>query len=376
MVLHPAEPDADIRLFLERYPIDLSAPQGVGAVLRTGRPEFIPAVDEAMLAAGAKSAEHHQLMQRIGFGAVLILPLPVRGRVVGALALTNSTGRSMTQTERVLAEELAARAAVAVDNALLFARHADVADRLQASLLPPALPAIVGLDLAARYSSAGEGVDVGGDFYDCVTAGEDQWLLVVGDVKGKGVEAAAQTGMARHTLRAAAISGMGPSAALRLLNDALLRHENERLTEDPEDWEAGEPRFCTAAAVALRRRGDGFEATVASAGHPLPLLSQPGGVAGPVGRPGDALGIQPFVDLPETVIALAPGDVFVCFTDGVSECHHGATFFGEGGIAAVINDCTGSAACIADEIEAAARRFTARGVSRDDMAILVARVCS
>jgi len=374
MVLHPAEPDADIRLFLARYPVDLAAPAGVGAVLRTGQPEFVPEVDEAMLAAGARSDEHHELMRRIGFGAVLILPLSARGRIVGALALTNATGRAMTQTERALAGELAARAAVAVDNALLFARHADVAGRLQASLLPPTLPAIAGLDLAARYSSAGEGIEVGGDFYDCVAAGEGRWLLVVGDVKGKGVEAAAQTGMARHTLRAAAIKEMGPAAALRLLNDALLRHEDERLTDDPDDWEAGEPRFCTATAVALRRTAGGFEATIASAGHPLPLLARPNGVAGPVGRPGDALGIQPIVDLPQTTVVLAPEAVLVCFTDGVSECHAQGSFFGEAGIAGVLNESTGSARGIAEEIESAARRFTAEGVSRDDMAILVARV--
>lgn len=374
LVLRPTDPNADIRRFLERYPVDLSAAAGVGAVLRTGRPEFVAEVDEAMLAAGARSAEHHDLLRRIGFGAVLLLPLPVRGRIVGALALTNSTGRAMNETERALAEELAARAAVAVDNAMLFARQVDVADRLQASLLPPALPAIAGLDLAARYSSAGEGIEVGGDFYDFVTAGDGRWLLLVGDVKGKGVEAAAQTGMARHTLRAAAINHMGPAAALSLLNDVLLVHEDERLNDSPDDWEAGEPRFCTAAAVALTRNGHGFEATVASAGHPLPLLGLPEGAAGPVGCSGDALGIQPVVDLPETTIALAPGSVLVCFTDGVSECHHGGEFFGESGIAAVVAGRTGSAREMAEEIEAAARRFTARGVSRDDMAILVARV--
>jgi serine phosphatase RsbU (regulator of sigma subunit) len=374
LVLEPAELDADIRTVLSRYPVDLDAPTGVGAVLRTGVAEFVPEVDDAVLEAEAVSPDHLELIRRIGFGALLILPLQARGHMVGALVLTNGAGRTMTGRERTLADELAARAAVAVDNALLFARHVEVSERLQASLLPPVLPPVAGLDLAARYSFAGEGIDVGGDFYDCVAAGPDRWLLVVGDVKGKGIEAAAQTGLARHTLRAAALNHMGPGAALKLLNDALLLHEHERGSDDPPDWESGEPRFCTAAAVALVRHDDRFEATIASAGHPLPLLRERDGTSCPVGRPGDAIGIQPAIDLPETTVALEPGAVMVCFTDGVVECHAGGRFFGESGLTEVLARSSGTAGSVAEAIEAAARGFTGRGMNRDDMAILVARV--
>jgi PAS domain S-box-containing protein len=375
-VLEPAEPGVDISAFLERYPVDLESDHGVARVLRTGRTEFVPAVDDRMLAAGARSPEQLELMRRIGFGAALIVPLRARGNMVGALALTNAAGRLMSELDRALAEELAARAAVAIDNARLFAKQADVSHRLQASLLPPALPAIPGLDLAARYAPGGEGVEVGGDFYDCIPLGPDRWMLVVGDVRGKGVGAAALTGMARHTIRAAAILRLGPAEALLLLNSVLVSHQAEREAENEGDWEAGEPRFCTALVVALTRTECGFQATMASAGHPLPLWRGPDGGVASVGRPGDLLGLHRTIDLPETTMTLDPSTVLVCFTDGASECHDGDRFFGEDGISEVLGQHCGPAEAVADAIVNAARPFAAGQVNRDDMAILVARVLS
>lgn len=374
LVLQPTDPGVDIRTFFDRFPVDLNATSGVGAVLRTGNPEFVPKVDEAGLAERSISDERHELIRRIGVGAVLILPLRARGRMLGAVALTNATGRVMTDQQRALAEELAARAAVAVDNARLFTQQTTVARRLQASLLPPALPAIAGLDLFARYAAAGEGLEVGGDFYDCITCGEDRWLLVVGDVKGKGVEAAALTGTARNSIRAAAITRPYPSAVATRLNDVLIRHEADRMLTNSDDWEASEPRFCSVTAVALTRAARGFVGTVVNAGHPLPLLRDPAGQVGRVGRPGNVLGIHALVDLPETSFVLEPGSVLVCFTDGVSECHDGDRFFDEDGIIAVLANTDGTAECLAQAIEAAARGCASGGVIKDDMAILVVRV--
>ena len=374
LLLAPASPDVDIRTFLDRFPVDLTAKSGVAAVLRTGQPEFAPVVDEGMLAATAQSPEHLELLRRIGFGAALILPLRARGRLLGALALTNRAGHAMTEQDRTLALELTARAAVAIDNARLFAERDHVACRLQASLLPPALPAIAGLDLAARYAPADETLEVGGDFYDCIPSGDDRWLLVVGDVKGKGIDAAVLTGMARHTIRGAAIRGAGPVAVLSHLNEMLIRHEMERTDREAGGWEALEPRFCTVVAIALARTDDGFQAAIACAGHPLPLLRQPDGHVVSIGRPGTVLGIDPVIEVAEVTVSLRAGALLACFTDGVSECHEGDHFFDETGIADVLASASGDAARVIHEIETAARRFTPGGAIRDDMAIVVARL--
>jgi PAS domain S-box-containing protein len=372
VILAPPEMDPVTRALLERYPANLSDPWGVGAVLRTGHAEFMPTIDEAMLAEAAFTAEHHDLLRRIGFGAALILPLHARGRRLGALVLTNRVARPMADAERVLAEELAARAAVAVDNARLFISQSRVAHQLQASLLPPKLPVIAGLDLAAYYAPVGEGLEVGGDFYDIVQADDGSWLLVVGDVKGRGIDAAAVTGVARHTIRSAALRTSGPAALLEHLNQVLIRHEAERSDGTDKAWD--EPSFCSVVIVRLRREGAAFRATVGSAGHPLPLLRRADGTVSTIGRPGGLLGIGDSVLLPETTVDLPADSTVVCFTDGVTDCHVGRRFFDEEGIASVLASSPGSARMVADRVESATRTFAGQEPVRDDMAILVVRV--
>jgi serine phosphatase RsbU (regulator of sigma subunit) len=372
VILAPAETDPVTRALLERYPADLSDPWGVGAVLRTGQAEFTPKIDEAMLAGAALTPEHHELLRRIGFGAALILPLQARGHQLGALVLTNRADRPMTDSERVLAEELAARAAVAIDNGRLFISQSRVAHELQASLLPPKLPAIAGLDLAAHYAPAGEGLEVGGDFYDMVQAADGSWLVVLGDVKGRGIEAAAVTGLARHTIRSAALGASRPADLLAHLNQVLIRHEAERGDGTDKGWD--EPSFCSVVVVSLRRDGANFGAIVCSAGHPLPLLRHPDGRVSTIGRPGSLLGIGDSVELPETSVDFEAGSILVCFTDGVSDCHVGRRFFDEAGIASVLARGPASAQTVADRVERATRTFAGQEPVRDDMAILVVRV--
>jgi serine phosphatase RsbU (regulator of sigma subunit) len=160
-------------------------------------------------------------------------------------------------------------------------RESQVAHRLQASLLPPKLPVIAGLDLAARYAPAGEGLEVGGDFYDLVPAAEGRWLLVVGDVKGRGIEAAAVTGLARHTIRSAALRTNRPADVLSHLNQVLILHEDERSGRNGDDWDG--PEFCSVVVVALEAAGGSFRASICSGGHPLPLLRHPDGRVEPIG---------------------------------------------------------------------------------------------
>ena len=376
-----AHVDSDKVEYLEqlfaRFPVDPAAAAGPGAVIRTGRAEVYPEVTDEMLVTLARSADHLELLRQIGVGSGVSIPLRARDQVCGALSLGNEQGRPLEPDDVSLAEELAVRAGVAIDNALLFAERSHTARSLQASLLPPSLPTIPDLELGSGYLAAGEGTEVGGDFYDVVRTGSG-WLLVVGDVRGKGIEAAAVTGLARHTIRSAAMSGAGPSEILAHLNRVLLQAEDDRaVTAAPPGegrWDWSEPRFCTAALVAVEPEGDGFTATVCSAGHPFPLVGRAGGGVEPVGRAGTLLGVLSDPDLHESTVALGPGDVLVCFTDGIVERHQAGRFFEEAGIAAVLaQPGAAGAQVLATRIEGAARAFVSEE-PHDDMAVLVLRV--
>jgi serine phosphatase RsbU (regulator of sigma subunit) len=430
----PADDEVELGA-LERWPVALTDTTGIGAVLRTGERIFAPTIDDEMVGTSIRSEEQRQVLRQIGVGAAVIVPLRARGRLLGALALVNRSGHSMSEQDRAVADELAARAAVAIDNAQLYATQVSLAHRLQASLLPPSLPVVEGLDLAARYAPAGDGAEVGGDFYDCIRLSRNRLLLVVGDVQGKGVDAAGLTGMARHVIRAVATTKQRPADVLAALNDALFRQESERsaggsprrssedaptraggrvsarggsggpsggalggptgaapgdalgaaegaaagaaeprVAEGRSSGECDEPRFCTVLAVSLTRRGRDFHAVVASAGHPLPLLRSPDGQVTTIGQPGQLLGILPTVQLPQVDVTLTPGSLLVCYTDGVSECHEGRRFFDEEGMIAIIAKADGPAGAVAAAVEEAARAFTPGGVVKDDMAILAVGV--
>jgi sigma-B regulation protein RsbU (phosphoserine phosphatase) len=149
------------------------------------------------------------------------------------------------------------------------ARARALAQTLQQTLIPPTPPAIPGLEVAARYRPAGDGSEVGGDFYDVFQVGPDDWVVTIGDVSGKGVDAAVVTALVRYTLRAAAVANDAPSDALGVLNTVLLRHDTER--------------FCTVAFLRVRQQGEQVTCTLAAAGHPLPLLRHADGGTGLAG---------------------------------------------------------------------------------------------
>ncbi len=307
-----------------------------------------------------------------------VIPLRSQSRAVGALTLLTEGERFLQDADLQLAEQLAVRAGAAIENARLFADRSRVAKSLQASLLPPSLPAVPDLELGARYAPAGEGVEVGGDFYDAFAVDGGKWLLVVGDVRGKGVDAAAVTGRARHTIRSIALYESRPSAILNHLNRVLLAAEADRVAAvrrlDETPWELTEPRFCTVAVAVVEPRAGGASLTVCSGGHPLPLVARADGRVEAVGRPGGLLGASADIELHDVDVDLGPGEALVCFTDGIVERHHGRQFFDESGIGAVLRAAAGSdAATLAARIEQAARsRFA--DTPHDDMAVLVARV--
>ena len=305
-------------------------------------------------------------------------PSAARGRVLGAFSLATGTGSTFTDDSLSLAQELAVRASVAIDNALLFEDRSRIARRLQASLLPAHLPDIPGLEVGARYLAAGEGVQVGGDLYDVFAADRGRWAVVVGDVRGKGVEAAALTGLTRITIRSEAIRGPAPSAILAHVNEVLRRADAGERSEAPvselDVWERSEPRFCTVALATVEPTAAGARVTISVAGHPLPLLVRADGAAREVGEPGSLLGVGVDLDLHDVDVDLGPGDVLVFFTDGIVERHEGARFFDDEGLTEVVRSVRGlDAPAIAVAIERPARAFV-DGEPRDDMAVVVLRV--
>lgn len=242
-------------------------------------------------------------------------------------------------------------------------RFAALAGTLQASLLPPHLPAIPGLDLAARYRPAAVDVEVGGDFYDLFPTRGAGWGVVIGDVCGKGAEAASMTALARYTIRAAAMQARRPRRVLGLLNEAMLRQDDHG-------------PFITVAYASVRATDDGVELVLSLGGHPQPLLVAPDGRVEAQGRPGSLLGVLDTPVVYDQVVRLRPGDALVLYTDGVIEARGEDGMLGEDGLAAALRGVAGrDATAIADAVLAAVEAFEGRA-AQDDLAVLVLRVPS
>ncbi len=237
-------------------------------------------------------------------------------------------------------------------------RYAEIARILQASLLPPELPVVPGLDIAAAYVAAATGLEVGGDFYDLFQIDEDRWGVVLGDVMGKGAEAAVTTALARYTVRAAAIRSARPTEVLSLLNEAIHR-------SDPY-------RFCTAA-FGFVDVGPEPRLTVAIGGHPRPLLVTGEGVVRPLEASGRLLG--PFEEWQgdEQAVCLTPGDLVLFYSDGVTEARRDGEEFGTDRLAALVaREAGGDAKNLVDAIVTALTDFGATSV--DDVALLAIRL--
>jgi serine phosphatase RsbU (regulator of sigma subunit) len=297
----------------------------------------------------------------LGTPRSVIVPLRARGRAHGVLAAGfDDLGVGADDEALALFDDLARRAALALDNARLYKERDQVARTLQRSLLPGTLPDVPGVELAGRYVAAGEGNEVGGDFYDCFATGGGDWALVIGDVCGKGAEAASLTALARYTLRAAAQHTRRPQAVLLELNDALLRAQLGY-------------RFCTVLYASITPRDDRVSVCLATGGHPLPMVLRAGGTVETVGAPGSLVGILDAPDITEESIDLEPGDALVLVTDGVTEATAADRATGPGRLAALLARCAGAGAeAIAEAVEKDALEAQG-GEARDDVAVLVAR---
>ena len=350
---------------LERkYPPDPDAPTGVYEVLRTGKPQLFPDVSDEMIRAAARDEEHLRILRELNLRSGMVVPMIARGRTVGAITFaTGESGRRYDEHDIELAEDLASRAAMAVDNARLFEERSYVARTLQQSLLPPKLPSLPGIELSSLYRPAGEAFEVGGDFYDVFPCGGDNWAVVIGDVCGKGPDAAAVTGLARHTIRATAAEERSPSRVLRALNDAVLQQHHEHT-------------FCTVAYVRMKPGRHGAVLNVCCAGHPLPLILRADGSVEPCGAEGTLLGIFPDPELADRPEQLRPGDALVLYTDGLIDQHADAPGgrLGRGGLEEVVASCAGQdAAEISSSIERTVIGGNGSG-PQDDVAVLVLRL--
>lgn len=239
------------------------------------------------------------------------------------------------------------------------ARANALAMTLQQTLIPPAPPQVPGLDIGAAYRPAGNGEQVGGDFYDVFEIGPGDWVVMIGDVCGKGAQAAVVTALARYTLRGAAVREQAPSAALGTLNEALLHHPTDR--------------FCTIVLVRLRQSGASWSATTCAAGHPLPLLTNATLPPDTVGEPGSLIGVRSTPALYDSRVSFRPGDTLVLYTDGVTEGRRGEEFFGIDRLQASVVRHAGTAAARAHGIVADVLAFQA-GDPRDDIAVVVVTV--
>jgi PAS domain S-box-containing protein len=290
-----------------------------------------------------------------------IVPLVAPGeRETGAIVLVSEgRGRRLGPADLSLMEELGRRAGVAVANARVHAARSHIATTLQRSLLPPRLPVIPGLEIAARFRAAGVAAEVGGDFYDLFRA-EDGWMIVIGDVTGKGPGAAAITSLARYTMRTAAMYERTPEKVLERLNEVLL--------SDPE-----RRQLCTAVMLHVAPDGDAVRLRVACAGHPSPYLLRPRHDPEPAGPPGTLLGAFEDVTWEAAQVDLHKGESIVLYTDGVTDTRGEVERFGQERLEQLLGRCVSLAPDdVASSIDAALLEFE-QGPQRDDVALLVLR---
>ncbi|MGI9185698.1 MAG: SpoIIE family protein phosphatase [Solirubrobacteraceae bacterium] len=281
-------------------PEKLDPDQGLGRVLRTGESILYAEIADELLVQAALDARHLELLRAVGLRSALIVPMRIGKRILGAMTLvTADSGRALDQFALRLAEQVAARAAVAIENCRLYSERSVIAHTLQQSLLPDQLPTVPGYELASVYLPAVESSEVGGDFYD-VWGVDDSWMMVIGDVTGKGVQAAVLTALVRHTLRAASEFKSSPAELLAGVDRALKM----------------QPSLSICTALCLRLSGD--QLTLAAGGHPLPLYASASGVES-VGEHGPLLGGFDGVGWHDLTLTLEPGSTFVSYTDGVTD---------------------------------------------------------
>jgi serine phosphatase RsbU (regulator of sigma subunit)/PAS domain-containing protein len=332
----------------------------LGAVLHDAQPRLFDPVDDATLRAWATDDGAFERLRALGLRSVIAVALMAGDRPTGLMTMaTDASARRLGDGELELAREVGIRAGIAIENARIHATRTHIATTLQRSLLPPRLPAVPGMTIAARFRAAGESSEVGGDFYDLFPV-DGAWMVIMGDVTGKGPEAAAITSLARYTMRTAAGYERSPAGVLERLNAALVVDPDRR-------------RLCTVVCARIVTEPDGSaDVRVACGGHPPPFRLQDGR-AEAVPATGPLLGAFEGGRWQEAVVGLAPGDSLVLYTDGVTDTRSTAERFGAERLEAVLCRAAGLEADeVADRVDRALLEFE-DGPQRDDVALLVLR---
>jgi serine phosphatase RsbU (regulator of sigma subunit) len=341
----------------ELQPEELDPGQALTRVLRTGVSELYDDVSDERLVRGARSAEELALLRELEMRSVAIVPMRVPRRILGVMTLvTSESRRKLTVEDLSLAEELARRAAVAVENARLHTTLSGIAETLQQGLRPEQPPEVPGWEIAALYrpSGAADRVDVGGDFYE-VFETDEGWFALIGDVTGKGVNAATMTALMRYGARFTSRREPRPISILRRLN--------EFLTDRPGD------SLCT---VLCARLGDG-DITLSSAGHPAAMIAAPDGTIDEAPSSGPLLGAFSDPEWPEQTVPIVPGALILLYTDGVTESAGERGRFGAARLRALLAEYAGrSPAEVLDALDRALGEF-GHGSPRDDVAALALR---
>jgi len=344
------------RDFAERHPARVGDPVGAGEVIRSGQPRLVPEMNGKPLARAALAEEQLALVRELELRSAIVVPLAIADQPpIGALTLAMAeSGRAFGDTDLALAAELGRRVAIAVENARLYAERSSIATTLQQSLMPPDLPEIPGFRLASLYRAAGAQNDVGGDFYDAFEV-PGGWLVVVGDVAGRGAEAAALTSLSRYTFRTAGKLLGDPIATLEQLNAALRERVGLSLVS-----------ICCAMLRPAGARGEA-RADIVLAGHP-PAHHVRRGASRPVGVFAPFLGAYERGGWEATTVRLEPGDQLVLYTDGVIDTVGEADRFGEERLAQTLHGAAGAADAVR-RIERALAEF-AQGSQVDDTAVI------
>nr|BFE88852.1 hypothetical protein GCM10020093_114530 [Planobispora longispora] len=291
---------------------------------------------------------------------MLVFPIVMGNTSVGRLVLARRGADAFTGDVVRLTEDLCRRLALTVHIARQYSRVASTSHILQRSLMPVERTEIPGVSCAVVYEPAEAGDEVGGDFYDVYAAGGDRWVFALGDVCGKGPEAAAVTGLARHALRLLARDGYGPAAILNRLNSLILEED-------------GRSRFLSMICGELRPRPDGgVRCVLGCAGHPPPLLLLPGGEVRATATSQLLVGLMEDEEFFEEGFDLEPGSTLLCVTDGVTERRAGGRLLDDGdGLARLLAQCSSlPARAIAERLRQATLDFSP-SPPHDDFALLV-----
>ena len=361
-VARDPEVEAAFKRMRNRHPVDPDSEHPAAVAIRTGEMVLHDDLPDEMLETFGEDRGEVDLIRRTRPTSVMVVPLKARGTVLGALSMwILDPSRAHDTRAQNVALRLAHRAGLALDNARLHEQQAHIAHVLQDALRPRSLPEIGGFESASRFLAAGaDAYEVGGDFYDAFDTGSGTWTVVIGDVCGKGPEAAALTALARYTIRTASTPESTPSEVLRTLDESIAS-------------ERAELSFCTAALARVHsvNGSDSAVLTVALGGHPPPLALRRDGRVDVIGKPGTLLGALPAPAVADVDASLAPSESLVFYTDGLLESRDRTKADDPRWLASLLSGANGvSADELADQLIRIAIERQG-GEPRDDIAVLV-----